>query len=210
MAFIPALNTARVSVNMRLHGQKMQNVFHVQKASAWSEAELVDLANLFITWANDELATVQSTDAQYESVSARDMTTQEGLGVEVGFPPASGGDIANPGMPGNVALAVKHLTGLTGRSRRGRSFLGGIPENAQEGNEVTLAFRDAIDAVFEALLTALTTAAFEWVVASFFHGVDAGTGEPIPRPTALLTPITGTTVDLNLDSQRRRLASRGV
>jgi hypothetical protein len=210
MPFIPALNTARVSVIQTWHNQQVQNVYHVQRGGAWDLAALNTLAEVFIDWMNEDLAPILSTDIQFQSIIARDLTTEEAAGVEVAFPPLSGGDVAVGGsVPGNVTVAVKHVTGLTGRSRRGRSFLAGMPNGALVGNTINEGLQDAIQAAFTELLGDVTAAGFEWVVASFYHGTNPD-GSPTPRATAVMTPVTSVTVDPNLDSQRRRLNGRGI
>lgn len=211
MGFIPALNCARVTVIMTLHGSQVENVYHVNRGDPWDVADLTDLANVFITWMNDTYAPIVSADLQFERVQARDLTTEEAPGVEVAFPALSGGDIAlGGGLPGNVTLAVKHITGLTGRSRRGRSFIAGIPNGVLVGNHVNDGFQGAVQDAYTTLIGDIATAGFGWVVASFYHGVAPLTGRPEPRLTALMTPIIGVTVDPNLDSMRRRLTGRGI
>lgn len=211
MAFIPAENTARVTVVMTLHNSIVENVYHVNRGDAWDVGDLTDLANVFITWYNDEWAPISSADLQFQRVQVRDMTTEEAPGVEVAFPPLSGGDVTLSGaLPGNVTVAVKHVTGLTGRSRRGRTFITGMPNSSLVGNAINSGYQDAIQAAFTTLLASIATAGFGWVVASFYHGVEPLSGRPIPRLTALLTPIIGVTVDPNVDSQRRRLTGRGI
>lgn len=217
MPFIPALNTARVVLHQVLHSQVVTSTFHVRKDTAWSAPELTTLAETFIDWWNDDLAPNLSINIALDKVGARDMTVADGLAVEILAPPASGGDIANPAMPGNVALAVKHVTGFAGRNRRGRTFQAGIPESSQEGNEVTTVVRGAIVSAYEALRGDMVAADQELVVASFYDGTVLelqNNGEtikvPVPRATALLTPVLSFTADLNLDSQRRRLTGRGV
>jgi hypothetical protein len=216
MPFIPALNTAKVVVVQDLHNEVVTNTFHVRKATAWSTPELTTLANTFITWWNDDLANNLSQNMILTRVAARDMTVEDGLAVEVQAPLLSGGQLLSPAMPGNVALAVKHISGFAGRNRRGRSFVAGMPENGQEGNEITVALTDSIVSAFEVLRGAMVAADQELVVASFYDGTVLelqSNGEtikvPVARATALLSPILSFSADTFIDSQRRRLAGRG-
>lgn len=218
MPFIPAVKTAQVKVNQRLHGQTVENVWYVSNETGWSSAELAALADLVITWWNDHYADNVHGDLTLVSVSARDMTTEDAAGVEIQAPPGSGGNLlSSGGMPGNVALTVKFKSGLTGRNRNGRTYLAGFSEENVNGNTITDARRDGILVAFGQLRDAYLGAGYEPVVASFYDGVqlvDLPNGEtrkrPIPRATALLTSIEQYTADTNLDSQRRRLAGRGV
>ena len=218
MPFIPAVNTAQIKINQQLHGQTVQNVIYAQSNDGWSSGELADLCNTVITWWNDHLADELHSDMHLISVSARDMSTEDAAGVEIQAPPLSGGNLnTGGGMPGNVALTIKFKSGLTGRNRNGRLFLAGMSEESVNGNTVTDAMRDQVLIDFGELRDTLLGAGWTPVVASFYDGtqlVDLPNGEtrkrPIPRATALLTPIESYTADTNLDSQRKRLAGRGV
>jgi hypothetical protein len=217
MAFIPALNTARVTLKQAMHGSVVDNVFHVVNETGWSPEELIALCNIVITWANDHYGSNVSTDLQFTAVAARDMTTEDAPGVEVGFPALSGGDIASPGLPGNVALAVKFKTGFTGRNRNGRWFVAGLAESSVNGNTIIDLTRDNIVIAAGQLRDALLAAGYTLVIASYYDGfilVDYPDGttrkKPKPRATALLTSVETFVADSNTDSMRRRLNGRGI
>lgn len=217
MAFIPAVNVAQVVFKQAMHGNVVQNVSHVLNETGWSPAELTSLCDLYIAWANDSYGSNLSTDLQFTSVAARDMTTEDAAGVEVGFPALSGGDVASPGLPGNVALAIKFKTGFTGRNRNGRWFVAGLTEGNVNGNTVSSGNRDLIVEAFGDLRTALLGAGYAHVVASYYNGthlVELPDGQkvkrPTPRATALITSVETYVADLNTDSQRRRLNGRGI
>lgn len=217
MPFIPAENTAQVRVNQTLHGQKITNTFYVTKNAEWGTADLVALANLFISWWNDDLSDNLSVNLGLTSVSARSMQAEDAPGVEIAAPALSVGLLPEQAATGNVAFVVKHVTGLTGRNRRGRSFVAGLTEVQVEGNLVAALTRDTILVAFGELRDRLIAAGYVPVVASFYDGtalVPLGDGQivkrPVPRDAALLTPIEGYVADVELDSQRRRLTGRGA
>ena len=217
MPFIPAENTAQVRVNQTMHGEVLTNTFYVQKNSEWGTADLQALATLFTEWWNDDYSDNMSTQICLLSVAARSMQAEDAPGVEVAPPALSCGLSIAEAMPGNVALVVKHITGLTGRNRRGRTYCAGMGENVVDGNAVTSVFRDAVVASFGDLRNRLIAAGYVHVVASFYDGtelVPLGDGQivkrPVPRDAALLTPVESYVADLNTDSQRRRLAGRGA
>lgn len=208
MPFIPAVDTARVCVNQTLHGQNICNVLHFFKAGGYSEADLTALANAVITAWNDNMAPAMSTDIQFTSVTARDMSAVDAEAVEVPFPALSGGDIVNVASPGNVAIVVSWKTGFAGRSRRGRTYLSGVSEDGITGNEINADRLASIRGLVTDFIADMTAAGFQLAIASYFSGVD-GNGDPIPRATALVTPVLTAIVDKWLDSQRRRLQGRG-
>jgi len=217
MPFIEAENVAKVTVNMTLYGEVVTNNFYVRNATGWSTAELVDLANLVIAAWNDHMGPLQSNDLQYTSVTAVDLTTEEGAGVEIAFPALSGGDIVGDSAPGNVALAVRFKTGLRGRARTGKNYVTGIHEGNIVENEVTALWRDAVVAGYGDLRDDLVGAGYEHVVVSFYNGftlVEFPDGTirkvPTPRNEGLVTSVESYVADLALDSQRRRLSGRGI
>lgn len=216
MAFIPAENTAQVRVVQSLHSQVVTNTFYVQKNSEWGTADLQALADIFISWWNDDLSDNLSFNIGLQKVAARSMQVEDGAGVEVQAPPLSVGLGLGQALPGNVALVIKHVTGLTGRNRRGRTYVAGLQETTVDGNNVPDAFRDLMVQAFGDLRNRLIAVAYNHVVASFYDGtalVPDGTGQiirrPVPRATALLTPVEAYTADVWTDSQRKRLTGRG-
>ncbi len=217
MPFIPAVNTARVVFNQTLHGQQISNTFHVRKNTAWSAPELTALAQEFIEWANTDLAPNQSANVGYSNIQARSMTTPDDLGVEIQFPLLSGGELPGEALPGNVAIAIKHVTGFTGRNRQGRTFLAGAVTEMVAGQTVPDITRNSLNDAFEALRGRLVADDQELVVASYYDGTalvshpdGTITREPVPRASALLTPVLSFSVDPFTDSQRRRLTGRGT
>lgn len=218
MAFIPAVNTAQVKVVQQLHGQTVLNVMYATNEGGWSGSELAALCDLYIAWWNDHFADNVHSDLHLVSVAARDMSVEDGAGVEVQAPALSGGNLNTQGaLPGNAALAVRFKSGLTGRNRNGRIYVAGLAEERCNGNDVTDASRDGFLIAFGQLRDALLAAGYTPVVASFYDGTELQlmpNGEtrkrPIPRPTALLTPIEQYLADTQIDSQKRRLSGRGV
>lgn len=217
MPFIPALNTAKVTVWQVLFNQKVSNTFYVEGPGPWGEASLTDLANTVIEAWNAHVGPLQTNECQYSHVTCRDMTTEEGFGVEIGFPTLSGGDRLGGGNPGNVAVACKLITNFSGRNRRGRLFLAGTTEDQTVGNALTDVAKAQIETNMRSLIQDVNAGVGDVVIASFYDGmalVDMPNGErlfkPVARPGgALLTPVQNVVVDKFTDSQRRRLEGRG-
>lgn len=217
MPFIPAENVAKITIVQSLFGQVITNNLYARNATGWSTEELVALADLIIAGWNDHMGPNQSNDIQYGSVLATDLTSEESAAVEIQFPALSGGDIVGDSAPGNVALAVRFKTGLRGRARTGKNFVAGIHEGVINENEVTALWRDAVVAGYGSIRNDLIGAGYEHVVVSFYDGFDLvefpdGTTRKVPHPRdeGLVTPVESYVADLNLDSQRRRLAGRGI
>lgn len=217
MPFIPAVNTARVQVWQELLGQMISNTFYVRADVPFVESSLDTLCDTVIAEWNAQMGPILCDKNQFRTVKARDMTTEEGFGMEKAFPALSGGDRTGPALPGNVALACKLITNYSGRNRRGRIYLGGFEEAQVIGNQIEpIVVYDQILSNVRAFVQNLNAGAGEVVVASFFDGMaleENARGEtvwtPVPRETALLTPVTNVVVDPFTDTMKSRLQGRG-
>jgi hypothetical protein len=215
MAFIPALDTAEVSmIFTQPDGSNAENTFYVKRTSAWSSSELTTIANAFITWfgtgdgTHSYKVNVASTFS-LSNVIARDLTTDTSsiISTNSGLPIA-GTDSAAAAQMGET-FAITARSGLSGRSNRGRTFVVGLPEDAFATgilNTIKSTFANSLVSAFNALLTAVPAAdaACEVVILSRYHGIDSG-GKPIPRATGVMTPVSvyGYS-NLLMDFQRRR------
>jgi hypothetical protein len=210
MAFIPAVNTARVEMVFHENGCIIENVYHVLKGSAFGGTDLTDIAQAFRDWWDAELQSVVADDVALDLIKVRNMTTATSPAIEFtdGLPLVGGS--GGGALPNNSTLAIKWTTGFAGRSFRGRTYHIGLTDN-DLANTVSIdsTAQSFFAAAYEALIGAVSDLSMDLVVASFFSGVDVN-GDPIPRSTAVLTPIVGAVVDTALDSQRRRLLGRGT
>ncbi len=206
MAFIPAVNTARVSAHFSQDGQQVENVFYVQKSTALTTADLVALGSAYVTWWIANMRSFSAANLSLVEVVVQDMTTISGTQIvfTTGLPVA--GLSASPALPNSITLAIKEITGLGGRSFRGRQYILGMTQvflNSDQ-NTVTAGTLTTLAGAYNALLSAINAiSGMAMVVASFFH-------LGAPRATAVLTPITSFAfADNVVDSQRRRLPGRG-
>jgi len=209
MPFIPDPNTARVETVFSLEGQIVENVYHVDFGSEPDVTMLTDMAGVFIDWWNTNIRPLVVNALSLTSVKAKDLTVPDGLGVEVvtGLP-ISGAAAVAP-LPNNVTLAIKWVTGFTGRSRRGRTYhLGITPGQLIDPNHIGSGPQADLKAAYDALVTAVEVAGASLVVASFFSGVIDHV--PQPRAEAVNTIIDECSINTTLDSQRRRLPERGA
>lgn len=214
--FIPAENTVRCTVWQSGLLQKFCNTFYVRNSEPWTEASMIALGETITDAWNAHVGPLQSDDIRYDYVTIRDMTTAEGLGIDHGFNPLSGGDRIGPNLPLNVACACKLVTAYSGRSRRGRIFLSGFEEDQVNDNNFTDVAKAQIETNMRSLVQDINAGVGEVVVASFFSGMALepnSRGEtvwtPQPRAAALLTAVQNVIVDGFVDSQRRRLTGRG-
>jgi len=209
MPFIPAANTARIEMVFSQGGQIVENVYHVEFASAPDPTMLIDMAEVFKNWWNTNVQPYAANTLSLNVIKARDLTTEAGSAIEytTGLP-ISGASAVQP-LPNGSTLAIKWTTGLAGRSFRGRTYhLGLVTSELVDPNHISSGFQTTLAGAYQALITAVEGTTNNLVVASFYHGVDS-LGKPIPRAAAVLTVIDNAVVNSTLDSQRRRLPERG-
>lgn len=209
MPFVPVPNTALVEIQMSFLSQDVENTFHISKLAPFEISDLEEMAQAIVVWWQEECVPLYSNDVILRAVK---LTSLESDTAPVWEEPVNALNVGSGGvasMPGNVTFTITFLTSERGRSRRGRNYITGLTEGACSGNQVNQSHVTAWLAAYEDLKSRIDTLNRFMVVASKFSGVDSQ-GKPIPREEGIATIVTGFRVfDLNLDSQRRRLAGRG-
>jgi hypothetical protein len=199
MAFIPAPQVAQVVVKHLLEGEALNNVFAFALATPPLEANLNALAAAMQEAWSGSIMPQLSVDMTLVEVTARDLTTQDG--VQVSSAPAATvvGGIGGDCLPASVAYCMTHRTALIGRSRRGRTYFGGIPESVCGGNNVTTTFSDDLQSAWFDVVTDVGVSGWQFGVLSRYTN-------KLPRTVAVWTPVTSSIFrDLRVDSQRGRL-----
>jgi len=202
-AFIPAEKTAKCEMLYVLNGQVVENVFYMQGAAEWTKDSISDMAQDIVDAYATSIATDQSEDVNLTLVRVTDVSVEDSFQTEKSTD--QNGLIANAALPGNVTVATKFSTGLTGRSRRGRAYNIGLWETGVVGNEISPSTASDISQNWVDLMTALNAGSNSpvHVIASYCH-------DGAWRSDALVTPVTDYTTDVFIDSQRRRLTGRGL
>ncbi len=211
--FVPVENVAEVRMLQQLHGQTVINIHHLKKASALGTQDLANIVQSIRDFYSGSLYDYLSQNLALVGIQIRDLTTQNGIFYEESESGLNGSVIGDA-MPGNVALAVKSVTGLTGRSFRGRTYIAGFTDAQVNGNEVYEGTRTSIVNVFNAWKTSITGDGYAPVVVSKYSGYTVDLVKvrkiPTPRAAGIATPIAIYTANSQLDSQRRRLQGRGI
>lgn len=146
--------------------------------------------------------TFVSSDLLLNRIYLRDYTTQNGLQYDFGTSdvPGEQGDA----MPNNVAACISFRTGISGRSFRGRNYIGAVPRADVTENTISSAFRVAAQACYQAMVGVDVVApGWLWGVVSF---KSAGAW----RTSGVFTPIeTVLFTDSIVDDMDKRLPGRG-
>jgi hypothetical protein len=204
MGFVPIPDGCEVVIKGHLGGgQACYNTLYYTQDSEWGESDLQDIADAVDAAWSTFVDTYLGTGYAYDRTDVRDMRTSIGYQAtqDAG---ATGGGVTGGTAPNNVAIAVARRSGLTGRSSRGRVFVGGIPNSALvSNNEVSSTFGNAAVAIFEAIDGVVSGLGWAPVIVS---KVQAG----VPLSTAVVYGIVEwVLVNSVVDSMRRRLPGRG-
>jgi len=208
MAFIPIPNTVKVCFTWILGGQTIQTCIHVKRSSgAPTDADLVALSDAAALWWTNTGKPNFTTQMSLTQVTATDLTTQAGHQAVKVVSPAEAGTGGATALINNVAAVLSLRTAGRGRSRRGRMYLAGMDSGTPSSPvDIGATWISNILADFGTLISnleAATSPVYDAVVASRQeNGVVQDPGNTFP--------ITTITMDTHFDSQRRRLATRGI
>lgn len=204
MPFIPVADTCEVAFHYQTgFGEPMVNTFHVEIPGGYGSSDLEGVCELFRDWWNGTTVGVyvplqdfQSSAVVLESITARSMAAATDPTFELSVN-AAGGD-ATEVMPYQLAIVASWKTGFSGRSFRGRTYLGGITQQYNDGGAVTAAGVAALQITMQTLIDQVEAVATQQlVVVSKYSG-------GAPRAAGVTTPITSVTIDNVWDTQRRR------
>lgn len=199
MAFIPVTQVAETVIKHTLNGLPVFNVLNWFRDSAISQADLDSLAAALVEAWTGAIVPFLSTALTFDEVSCRDLTTQDSL-TSSGSPAAIvNGGAGGDSHPANVALCMTQRTNRIGRSRRGRTYFGGLPETATSGNFASPTFATNLKTGFDSVKADLFLNGWQLVVVSRF-------ANKVPRLEGLSTIVTDSLfINLRVDSQRNRL-----
>ena len=180
-----------------------ENVLHHKTSASITAAGMLTFAADLRAWYVANVKERQPATLFLSKIIIKDLTTQNAPGIEYTAGMPLPGDRNAPILPMNVTAAVKLLTGLRGRSYRGRLYYVGLCESDVTGDKVNGDVVVDILGRYETLLAVkYAPNDGDWVVVSRWSGL-------APRPAGVTTVITGFGMDEVIDSQRRRLLGRG-
>jgi len=195
MAFHAIPLCAKLEIIGQADGQQVVNILHYKyTAPAPTAASLLTWIAAWRTAHETQWLACHSSGYTLLAYIATDIATVAGATATVNVA-ATVGTIASALQPNNVALAISWRTGASGRTNRGRTYMGGLPLNGVVN-----------DAVVGSLVTALTNLAGALISQTFTGGFDFAVGS---FKDSLAKIITGFILETITDSMRRRLPTRG-
>jgi hypothetical protein len=139
---------------------------------------------------------IWSDSVKFLNIRAQDKSMPGGIIVDVPFPGGTTGTNGGTALPGNVAAVATLRTATGGRSGHGRVYMFGlVTQQVDPGDQVKGTYVTAVLAWFTDIQANLAFVSQTLAVFSRVH--------------AVCHDLVTVTMDLNLDSQRRRLPGRG-
>lgn len=202
--FIPTPNAASVEWRYLIDEQQVENRVNFILDAPPSTGDLENLANACAAWRDAELRPLQASAVQLREVYVTDQSAVDAPTFSLALsPPLAGGVAADP-LPNNCSLCISFRTANRGRSARGRLYHIGLAENQQVASSVLGSVANALLAAYQALPSYVAPVGWQMAVIS-------KTLNKVARTEGFKYPITTIgIVDLVIDSQRRRLPSRGT
>lgn len=204
MAYQRVPNGVEIRVLYTLDDANFMNTFHAVAAGGYNLSMLQDLANRMDFNYATAMKAVLSKDVNYVQTEVRGLDSEFDLTVTVTLS-AGACSVVSRSFPANVAFAVTRRSGLTGRSARGRVYVGGIPVTYQEGdplnqNNLTVTAANGYVAVVDgARITIDNTVGFDPVIVSRYHN-------GLKRAEAVTFAWVSTDAkNRRLDTQRNRI-----
>jgi len=205
MAFQPVPDTARFAlVHQSGVGDAVVNVLYFSRTGQWGLPELQAAAQALATvWVNDVMIHL-SAETRFQRVQVRGERGQNDVAFEYVLPSPVTGSRPEVSVPFQCAFCVTHLTGLAGRSNRGRTYFGYISEADNNNGLLATArangLRDGLVSVRNVM------ANIGWT-----HVVVSRVRNRVRLPVAVTVPVIGYKyTDLIIDTQRRRRLNLGA
>lgn len=193
-------NGIKVELNAIQNGIPVVNRFYVTKSSAPTEDDLGDAvvaAKAFF----DAYKNMCHTSYVLQNITATDVHVANGPQVIVPYTTGNTGTDTGGQLPANAAIVASLRTNFTGRSFRGRFYLGGLSNiTLQDAQHCTTGAATHLASCFSDFIDALNAINMTLVVVSNYAA-------KVVRVVALATEIISVIVDTKYDSQRRRTAN---
>jgi len=201
MAFVPLPNGREIVLKGVQNGVPYVNVFHTTGEAAPTTAHFADVLTAFWDWYQASVLIIQHPSLVISEITMKDISVPNG--IELGLTITTGGAGGGSGAPAaaNAALVGSWRTAQTGRSYRGRTYIGALTTGSfANAQNVTTGFATDMTAGLTDLIDALLAVGEVLVVFSKF-------ALGVQRLIGVATEIIGLVVDTKIDSQRRRTAN---
>lgn len=201
MAFQAVPEGIRVALQLKLDDVPIVNVWHIKSPASVTALRLLEVCEIVEAWWAGVYSYDIITGVAFVDIVATDISVEDGEQITLAASTQATGRNATAGAAANAAACVSFGTGRTGRSYRGRTYVGGL---AQSYLLDSLHFTNAAVASFNADLVALVDAL---ETAGYVLSVLSRVLNGVQRIVGVLTEIITVTTNNKIDSQRRRTAN---
>jgi len=204
MAFQPVPDTARFAVvHQSGVGDSVVNVLYFRRSGSWGLQELQEAAEELSTiWVSAVMPSL-SVETSLRRIQSRGERVQDDVSFEYVLSTPVAGGRSGQAVPFQCAFCVTHLTGLAGRSNRGRTYFGYLAEADNNNGLLDVGIANALRNALSSIRTVMDNLGWTHVVVSRVRNKTR-------LPVAATTPVIGYKyTDLIIDTQRRRRLNLG-
>jgi hypothetical protein len=200
MPFLATPQGIKLEFNGTQNGVPIVNVVHLRCVSGAPAGQLDTAIIAGIDFWNDQRVNV-SNSYVLQNITATDISVANGAQIVQPITSDAQGAATGTAAAANAAVCISLRTAQTGRSFRGRFFVGGLPQAALEtAQSISTGAAAAYATNMTTFIDTLETAGFALAVLSKY-------ASGALRVAGLLTDIIAVIVDTKVDSQRRRTAN---
>jgi len=197
-------DAVQVDMIYTYYSQRVENVYHCTKGSPATAEDLEDLWQIFHDWELNTGRSGRHPGCSLVLIVLRAMDSAGAPVYEAAPSPVIAGTGSGSPMPLVASVAIKHTTGLGGRSYRGRSYWIGLTMNSvEDGDKISALAAAALAGKYNTLRSDLDAAGWTFVIVSKYSGVDED-GKAIPRSEGIMTAVTASSCEQGIDTQRHR------
>lgn len=204
MAFIPVPNVAQINVRGSVDNQQIENTLYFQSDTTVTQAGLAQLGSDMYGYVVANWLPQLPSDYSLRELYCIDLTTQTSETYTFPAEPEDVGLLSGSVLPNNCSFTITFVTSQRGRSFRGRNFWPLLRESDVRNNTLLETRAGFIRTIYTLMVGP------DEVSSGWTWGVVSRYANSAARPSGIFTPCQSAKyTDLTVDSQRRRLPSRG-
>ena len=198
MPFAPLPNGIKITFVFNILGQPVTFTIYVTAGEPITTVQLNLALAAAEAWASTWIPALCNGSTQLIAIEALDVSVEDGVQLVQVPAVLIAGLVTGDAAPNSLAVVISWRTARVGRSYRGRTYFPGLAEGQMLGNFINNAYQLNLAAAANGLTAAMSTAGLTHVVASYWSN-------GLRRSTAVATPVIANIVNLQVDSQRRRM-----
>lgn len=206
--FIPAPKCASFELFYTFGSYVMENVLHTKSDIDYTDAMLQDVASRICTWDTNYARGIRGSGVNLVNIRCKALHASDAPLRDYIDAGNHAGSYGGSVLPPNATFCTSLRTGLAGRSARGRWYWVGLTtSHLASAYQISAVaggtFTNYLNLLYGALWPSSGGHGHDWTIVSYMHD------KAWREEAATYHVISILNTDLNVDSQRRRLAGRG-